>query len=144
MTPERLDRVEDALAILRAVGLARGQQNQRSALTLLALAEVEPDASWTQVKDPLLGVTPIMAWIHRHYERGYAPNTRETIRKQTLRQFVECGLVRYKPRRSWPTGELAQGCLSACLRGRAASSVVRHGGLGGRACRMEGECWLAR
>jgi len=38
-----------------------------------------------------------MDWAAEHYGRQYAPNTRETFRRQTLHQFVEAGLVCYNP-----------------------------------------------
>jgi type II restriction enzyme len=44
-----------------------------------------------------MGVTPIMDWASKHYGKKYAPNTRETFRRQTLHQFVEAGLVAYNP-----------------------------------------------
>jgi len=44
-----------------------------------------------------MGITPIMDWIRDHYDKIYAPNTRETIRRQTMHQFVDAGLVVYNP-----------------------------------------------
>ena len=91
------DRVIEALEILKLVGLPRGQHNDRSALTLLALAEIAPVQAWNEAGRPRLGVTPIMEWIHRNYGRKYAPNSRETFRRQTLHQFLEAGIVLYNP-----------------------------------------------
>ena len=34
-------------------------------------------------------VTELMDWIAANYGRTYAPNTRETIRRFTLHQFIE-------------------------------------------------------
>src|SRR5207248_1972394 len=36
-------RIEEALGIIKDLGLERGQQNERSALTLLALLNLKPD-----------------------------------------------------------------------------------------------------
>lgn len=44
-----------------------------------------------------MGITPIMDWIRNHYHKSYAPNTRETIRRQTMHQFVEAGVALYNP-----------------------------------------------
>ncbi len=44
-----------------------------------------------------MGITPIMDWIRRHYARDYAPNTRETIRRQTMHQLVAAGIALYNP-----------------------------------------------
>jgi hypothetical protein len=38
-----------------------------------------------------------MAWLRERYGRDYKPNTRETIRRQTLHQFIEAGLVLLNP-----------------------------------------------
>ena len=90
-------KIDDALEILKALGMPRGQQNDRSALTLLALLDLKPDGSWDKLSKPLLGITPIMDYTRDHYGRSYAPNTRETFRRQTMHQFVEAGIAVYNP-----------------------------------------------
>lgn len=90
-------KIQQALSILQALGLPKAQQNKRSALTLLALMDIKPRDHWADAQAPLIGVTPIMDWIREHYRVDYAPNTRETIRRQTLHQFLQAGLVRYNP-----------------------------------------------
>ena len=40
-----------------------------------------------------------MSWVREHYEREYAPNTRETFRRQTIHQFVQAGIVQCNPDR---------------------------------------------
>lgn len=90
-------KIKDALAILQALGLPREQQNERSALTLLALTGLVPEECWTELKTPLIGITPIMDFCREHYGVNYAPNTRETFRRQTMHQFVQAGLVRENP-----------------------------------------------
>ena len=52
-------KIDEALSILVALGLPRAQQNERTALTLLALIDLAPNGSWAELKRPLLGVTPI-------------------------------------------------------------------------------------
>jgi hypothetical protein len=39
----------------------------------------------------------MMEFFAEHYEKKYAPNTRETVRRQTLHQFLEAGLVLINP-----------------------------------------------
>jgi adenine-specific DNA-methyltransferase len=90
-------RAKDAEEILRLFGLLRGQLNRRSALVLLALLHLSPQASWDQAANPLIGITPIMDFIKAHYGVEDAPNTRETIRRQTIHQFVAAGLVLKNP-----------------------------------------------
>lgn len=92
-----MKQVDHAREVLHALGLPKGQLNERSALTLLALLDLQPDSLWSNAKCPLLGVTPIMEWISLKYGKTYKPNTRETIRRQTLHQFVDAGLALYNP-----------------------------------------------
>jgi hypothetical protein len=89
--------IDEALQILADLGLPPAQRNERSALTLLALVDLQPSGKWASVKSPLMGVTPIMEWIAEHYGKKYAPNTRETIRRQTLHQFVDANIALYNP-----------------------------------------------
>jgi hypothetical protein len=89
--------VNDARTILVSLGLPRAQQNERSALCLLALLNLTSDKTWRQAENPLMGITPIMNWARQHYHKVYAPNTRETVRRQTMHQFVDAGIALYNP-----------------------------------------------
>lgn len=91
------EKIKEALAILAALGMPSAQQNDRSALCLLALLNLSPDRKWASAENPLLGITPMMAFSKTHYDRNYAPNTRETFRRQTIHQFVLGGLACYNP-----------------------------------------------
>lgn len=90
-------RIAQTVQILRDFGLPRAQINDRSALTLLALAGLSPEKNWSNLNRPLMGVTPIMEHIAGDFNVKYAPNTRETIRRQTLHQFVAAGIALYNP-----------------------------------------------
>ncbi|HET6527783.1 MAG TPA: BsuBI/PstI family type II restriction endonuclease [Balneolaceae bacterium] len=90
-------KVDGALEIIKTLDLPRGQQNERSALTLLALIDVKPGDEWKNASEPLMGITPIMEFIEEHYGIKYAPNTRETIRRQTMHQFVDAGIAIQNP-----------------------------------------------
>lgn len=97
MKPAAAKRVKEALEVLIAVGIPREQQNERSALTLLAFADIRPRTTWKTAKTPLRRITEMMDWMRDHYEVRYAPNTRETIRRQTVHQFVQHGLLIENP-----------------------------------------------
>ena len=90
-------RLQEALGILKDLGLPREQQNERSALTLLALGDVKPRTPWSQASSPLCGITPMMEFFAEHYGKVYAPNTRETVRRLTVHQFVQAGLAILNP-----------------------------------------------
>ncbi|WP_434055046.1 MAG: BsuBI/PstI family type II restriction endonuclease [Roseibium sp.] len=90
-------KIEQALEVLKLLGMPRAQQNERSALTLLALLNLRPEGEWSQIERPMIGVTPIMDWCRDVYGTEYAPNTRETFRRQTLHQFNDGGITLYNP-----------------------------------------------
>lgn len=77
--------------------MPREQQNERSALTLLALLALTPDSLWADASSPLLGITPMMDYFRSHFAKKYAPNSRETVRRFTIHQFEQAGLVVKNP-----------------------------------------------
>ena len=87
-----VSKLEEAQNILQAFGLPSAQQNERTALCLLALCDVKANTSWDQASAPLMGITPIMDWAREHYQKDYAPNTRETVRRQSMHQMVDAGI----------------------------------------------------
>ena len=90
-------RVDEALDILTAVNVPREKQNERSALTLLALLGMTPRTGWREAEAPLLGITEMMHVFRDQVGKAYAPNTRETVRRFTVHQFVQMGLVVANP-----------------------------------------------
>ena len=97
MASGRERRIAEAQEILTALGLPREQKNERAALTLLALVDLTPTKAWSAAANPLMGVTPIMEFAAKHYRKKWAPNTRETVRRFTLHQFEQAGLVVANP-----------------------------------------------
>lgn len=94
---KREKRIKETIKLLELLGLPRAQLNERSALTLLALVNLTADKPWNEAEAALMGVTPIMDWAKDQYKKVYAPNTRETFRRQTLHQFCDAGLCVYNP-----------------------------------------------
>jgi len=94
MDPIKVTRkIKNAIKILVDMELPKAQQNDRSALTLLALLGIKPNSKWIDAQSPLMGITPIMDFARDHYGKEYAPNTRETFRRQTIHQFVDAGIA---------------------------------------------------
>ena len=85
-------RMLDAQDVLRQLGLPKAQTNERSALTLLALLGLTPDRTWADIEATLM-----MDFMADHYDRRYAPNSRETVRRQTVHQFLAAGLLHQNP-----------------------------------------------
>jgi len=90
-------RIDEALTILASLDVPREQQNERSALVLLALLGMTPRTSWSAAADPMLGITEMMNVFRDQFGKEYAPNTRETVRRFTVHQFVQMGLVVANP-----------------------------------------------
>ena len=86
-------KLHQAQTILKALGLPKSQCNNRSAWVFLALAYIRPDDDWSNVQAPLLPTVDIMQFIREHYGQDYKPNSRETIRRQTLHQFEQARIV---------------------------------------------------
>lgn len=97
MADKRTRRIAEARAVLTDFGLPVGQRNERAALTLLALLDLPPHQPWMTASDPLRGVTPIMEFVAKQYGKKWAPNTRETVRRFTLHQFAQAGLIVANP-----------------------------------------------
>jgi type II restriction enzyme len=94
----RSDKIAQAQAILKALGLPQAQQNRISALTLLALCGTDMNTPWERARREARTVTKgIMDFIRQKYKVAYAPNTRETVRRQVLHQFVLAGAADYNP-----------------------------------------------
>lgn len=90
-------RIDEALQILIELGFPRAQLNERSALTLLALLDLKPTEPWKAAASPLMGITPMMEFMAQHYGKTYKPNTRETVRRQTVHQFLDAALIIANP-----------------------------------------------
>ncbi|MFZ1978106.1 MAG: BsuBI/PstI family type II restriction endonuclease [Bacteroidota bacterium] len=93
-----MSKIKEAQIILMELGLPKAQQNEISALTLLALCGIKNSDNWKDARGSSLKVTKgIMAFMAKHYKKRYAPNTRETVRRQVLHQFVQARLADYNP-----------------------------------------------
>jgi len=92
-----MSKIAEAIAILLAMGFPKAQQNERSALTLLALLDLKEDAHWSNSRKRAIRIHDILIFIQEYYGKRYAENTRETIRRQTLHQFEQAGVVVRNP-----------------------------------------------
>jgi type II restriction enzyme len=93
-----MTKIEEAQIILKDLGLPKSQQNEMSALTLLALCDISEKDNWKEAKKISLGVTKgIMKFFSDVYNKEYAPNTRETVRRFVLHQFEQARVADYNP-----------------------------------------------
>jgi len=90
-------KLREALHILQMLNVPKAQQNDRSALTLLALVCMQSTMRWADASENLIGITEMMNYFRENYGINYAPNTRETVRRQTVHQFLQIGLALANP-----------------------------------------------
>lgn len=93
MNDEQYEQVEEARIVLESLGMDAERSNERSALVLLALLQLRAGESWATATNPMLGMRAIMDFIRDDYGKEYAANTRETVRRFTLHQFVQAYLA---------------------------------------------------
>lgn len=95
--PRGARRLKEAMTILRAMGFDRKQSNEVAGYVLLTFLDLGPYDAWDAAKEPLRGITPIIDFVAKKYRLRYAPNTRETIRDEAVKYFVEEGLLVKNP-----------------------------------------------
>jgi type II restriction enzyme len=93
-----MDKIKEAQIILKKLGMPPAQTNEISALTLLALCGLGKKSNWENAVRKSMTISKnIMTFIAEKYNKEYAPNTRETFRRQVLHQFVQGRIVDYNP-----------------------------------------------
>jgi type II restriction enzyme len=93
-----MDKLQEAQEILKTLGLPTAQYNEMAALTFLAICNIKENDRWANATRHSLGVTKgIMIFVNNNYNKTYAPNTRETFRRQVLHQLVQARVVDYNP-----------------------------------------------
>lgn len=93
----RKRKLQEAADFLKQLGFGPRQTNDTAAYSFLACLDLSPAKSWRGASNPLVGITPMIEFIGRHYGQRYAPNTRETIRDEAVKHFVEAGLLLRNP-----------------------------------------------
>jgi hypothetical protein len=93
----RKRRLAETIKALTELQFGPKQKNETAAYTLLALLDLRPDVPWAEAQAPLRGITPVIEFIAEAYGVRYAPNTRETIRDDAVKFFVEAGLLLRNP-----------------------------------------------
>jgi len=87
----------EAQDILRSLGMPEAQQNELASLTLLVLAQIGEEDNWSNAEQPSLGISEMMDEMERLYDRRYAENTRESVRKNVIHQFVQGAIAERNP-----------------------------------------------
>ena len=86
-----------SLGLLIELDVPKKQQNDRTARVLLALLDLKPKMSWEQSKNPMLTIRGIADFIRENLEFDYAENSRESLRKYSVKQLVDAGILLHNP-----------------------------------------------
>ena len=92
-----MTKIDEARDILGQLGLPPAQQNDISCLTLLALCNLSEDDAWNQATKPSVSIHQILGFMRDAYQREYAENTRETVRRQVIHQLEQARVVDRNP-----------------------------------------------
>ncbi len=90
-------RISEALSILRDLGLPAEQLNERTAICLMALLDLPETKSWSEATNPMIGIRAILDFARQKLDRNYAENTRESVRKYSVKQLVSAGVLLHNP-----------------------------------------------
>lgn len=88
-----MGKIDEAKEILKQLGFPKRQQNDRSGYTLLALLNLAEYDNWNYATNELIGIHGIINFIAEKYNLQYAENSRESIRRQTIHQFEQAGII---------------------------------------------------
>lgn len=90
-------RATEAKVLLAALGMPVAQQNDNAVYTLLAFADIGPKTPWSAASTPRRTPHDVIQFARDRYRKIYAENTRETIRRQAIHQFVQGGILARNP-----------------------------------------------
>ncbi len=92
-----MSKIDEARDILEQLGLPPAQQNDISCLTILALTGLSENDAWSQTAKPSLTIHMILGFIRDTYDKDYAENTRETVRRRVIHQLEQARVVDRNP-----------------------------------------------
>lgn len=91
------ERINEALDILKQIGMPNEQLNERTAICLLALLDLPETTDWNKAENPMVGIRAILDFSREKLGHHYAENTRESIRKYSVKQLVAAGILLHNP-----------------------------------------------
>jgi hypothetical protein len=87
----------DARQIICDLGITTSLQSKTSLYVFLTLLGMSPGMKWRQANNKLWGITPLMEEISKQGFASFKPNTRETIRDDSVGVLVDAYLVTPNP-----------------------------------------------
>lgn len=90
-----MNMLDEAREILTAFGFDKKRTNEMSGRVLLALTGLQEGDSWDEATNRRYGVRAMLDWMRQELGHPIAENSRETVRRQVLHQFVDAGFCLY-------------------------------------------------
>lgn len=98
-----MSKLEDARKILTALQVPKEQKNDMCCYVLIALAGIDEDGKWEQATNKFMRIHDIRVKIKNSYNVAYAENTRESLRKEAVKPFMQAAFVEnYAPATNSP------------------------------------------
>ena len=98
-----MSKLEDARKILTALQVPKEQRNDMCCYVLIALAGIDEDGKWEQATNKFMRIHDIRVRIKTGYDVEYAENTRESLRKEAVKPFMQAAFVEnYAPATNSP------------------------------------------
>lgn len=80
--------IEEAKNLLKLFEFDEKRTNDMAARTLLSLLNLREGDTWDQATNNRIGVRSLMDWMRNNLDYQIAENSRETVRREVLHQFV--------------------------------------------------------
>ena len=80
--------IEEAKNLLKLFEFDEKRTNDMAARTLLSLLNLREGDTWDQATNNRIGVRGLMDWMRNNLDYQIAENSRETVRREVLHQFV--------------------------------------------------------
>lgn len=92
-----MSKISEAQSILAALQLPQAQQSEMAALILLVLAQLDQDTPWSDAKRQSLRIHDMLQEMDSRFNKTYAENSRETVRRRVIHQFEQARIVDRNP-----------------------------------------------
>ncbi len=88
-----MGKIDVARGILSTLGMPKEQQSNICCLSLLAMAGITEDMTWSESTNRWIRIHDIIVFCNTNYGTSYAENSRETFRKQAMHHFRNAALI---------------------------------------------------
>ena len=85
--------LSEAKNILIEFGFDSKRTNDISGRTLMALTEIDGQTDWVDARNSRMGVRAMLDWMRTRLDYPIAENSRETVRRFVLHQFLDAGFI---------------------------------------------------